>query len=43
MSLAVLAATFAPAPVLVTGIVTTLLIAATLVVGARAAAASRRT
>jgi low temperature requirement protein LtrA len=41
--LAVLAATFAPAPVLVTGIVTTLLIAATLVVGARAAAASRRT
>jgi low temperature requirement protein LtrA len=39
---AVLAATFAPVPVLVTGIVATLLIAATLVVGARAAAAARR-
>ncbi|UYQ65857.1 low temperature requirement protein A [Streptomyces peucetius] len=39
--LAVLAATFAPAPVLVTGILATLLIAATLVLGARAAAAAR--
>jgi low temperature requirement protein LtrA len=39
---AVLAATFAPAPVLVTGIAATLLITATLVVGARAAAAARR-
>ncbi|MEU0083365.1 low temperature requirement protein A [Streptomyces sp. NPDC006274] len=39
---AVLAATFAPVPVLVTGIVATLLIAGSLVVGARAAAAARR-
>ncbi|WNF30513.1 low temperature requirement protein A [Streptomyces sp. C11-1] len=39
--LAILAATFSPTPVLVTGILATVLIAATLVVGARAAAATR--
>ncbi|GAB3949384.1 low temperature requirement protein A [Streptomyces sparsus] len=41
--LAILAATFTPTPVLITGVLTTVLIATTLVVGARAAAAACHT